>query len=235
MEKSNYPGRSGTRAAHRQTKTHSYCNVRCGLRLMYLFYIILKWLEYEEMFVYGKHNETTSFSSNWKKKNYIYIFTMVRLELQSSRDVLNCSKCESTRPFFPKGRIILLLHAISSYGIWSKGLGGCDHAWKSSLNRMRKHLCSKAEDQIYSGLFLLALLQVKALTTDVYSDTTLYPRMFPFCCGSGTGPHVTSTCVELMASAVTFSGAPDGTAITQSKHTYWCVANRPDKMRHYQQ
>lgn len=56
--------------------------------------------------------------------------------------------------------------------------------------------------------------------------------MFPFCSCSGTGPQVTRMRLELMASAVTFSGAPDGTAQTGKKKSHsliaQCLNTRPE-------
>lgn len=54
--------------------------------------------------------------------------------------------------------------------------------------------------------------------------TTLYPRMLPFCSCSGTGPQVTRMRLELMASTVTFSGAPDGTTQTEKDKSHSLIA-----------
>lgn len=61
--------------------------------------------------------------------------------------------------------------------------------------------------------------------------TTLYPRRLPFCSCSGTGPQVTRMRLELMASTVTFSGAPDGTTQTEKDKSHslitLCLNKRP--------
>lgn len=48
--------------------------------------------------------------------------------------------------------------------------------------------------------------------------------MLPFCSCSGTGPQVTRMRLELMASAVTFSGAPDGTTQTEKDKSHSLIA-----------
>lgn len=72
----------------------------------------------------------------------------------------------------------------------------------------------------------------KTTTQKLFSwVTTLYPRMLPFCSCSGTGPQVTRMRLELMASAVTFSGAPDGTTQTEKDKSHpliaLCLNTRP--------
>lgn len=130
MEHSKSPERSDTCTVHRKKKKiHSFCNVRCGL-LVYLFYSIFKSLEYEEMFEHGKQNETTSLCSDCK--NLFYEGPAGVTKQQGRAESLEMHKA-----FSSKGKVFLLLHAISSYGVWSEGLGGCDHAWKSSLYQVR--------------------------------------------------------------------------------------------------
>lgn len=81
------------------------------------FYSILKSHEFEEMFEHGEQNETTSLISGLKKKKKKYILRWFQLELQNSGDVLICWKCERTRPSPQRGKTILHLQAISSYGV----------------------------------------------------------------------------------------------------------------------
>lgn len=49
---------------------------------------------------------------------------------------------------------------------------------------------------------------------------TLYPRMTPFFCDWGRADHMSRILLELTASAVTFTGDPDGTSEHTEKHTH---------------
>lgn len=127
-----------------------------------------------------------------------------------------------------KAQCLLLLRVEASSLAWhfiiwsvSKGLRSLDHAWKQSLYSVKKHLFSRVDSLYFPSIFLFSLniLLNKRLdrNTSCSKVTTLYPKMLPFCSGSGTGPQVTRIRVELMASAVTFSGAPEGTVQRNSQ------------------
>lgn len=79
------------------------------------------------------------------------------------------------KAFPSKGKATLLLHAVSSYGVWSKGLGGCDHAWKSSLYQVKNIRAaelktSKCNQDFFFFFFALPVsFQVKAETMGTQS------------------------------------------------------------------
>lgn len=96
------------------------------------------------------------------------------------------------------------LQDITSYLPYTRFLHECLCVWKSC----------KCDNQLRGSRENARM----RLCVFVYIYYTLYPSMTPFFWAWGTGDHVSRILVELTASAVTFTGDPDGTR--QHTHTH---------------
>lgn len=101
------------------------------------------------------------------EKNIFYAGPSGVTKQQGRAELLEMRKHKA---FSSKGKMILLLHAISSYGVWSEGLGGCDHAWKSSFYQVKNIYAVKLRTSNVFRIFFFLPFQYpsrpKPLTMD---------------------------------------------------------------------